>query len=80
MTRSELEHAIRAACDVAHDLAASKLVAFRDNDREFVRVLLLERLVDAETLRERLAKLPVAEEERDRLARWAEATWREIER
>ena len=32
-------------CVEAHDLAASKLVAFRDKDRDFVRVLIAEELV-----------------------------------
>lgn len=32
-------------CVEAHDLAASKLVAFRENDREFVRTLIAEELV-----------------------------------
>ena len=32
-------------CLESHDLAASKLVAHRDKDRDFVRVLLVERLV-----------------------------------
>lgn len=119
MTRSELEHAIRAACDVAddtevwvfgsqsilgqfpnapqalrqsaeadiaprnhperadclegHDLAASKLVAFRDKDREFVRVLLGEEMIDPPTLVERIASLPIPSAHRDRLAAWVHA-------
>src|SRR6202022_2414100 len=32
-------------CVEAHDLAASKLAAFRDKDRDFVRVLLAEEMV-----------------------------------
>lgn len=32
-------------CVEAHDLAASKLVAFRDKDRDFVRVLLRDNLI-----------------------------------
>lgn len=45
-------------CVEAHDLAASKLVAFRDKDREFVRVLLVENLIKPTTLRRRLGALP----------------------
>jgi transcriptional regulator with XRE-family HTH domain len=41
VTRSELEHAIRAACDVADD--TERVVGFREKDREFVRVVLAER-------------------------------------
>ena len=32
-------------CAEAHDLAASKLVAFRDKDRDFVRTLIVEKLI-----------------------------------
>ena len=45
-------------CVEAHDLAMSKLVAFRDKDREFVRILLREHLIDPKTLLQRLAELP----------------------
>ena len=45
-------------CVEAHDLAVSKLIAFRDKDRDFVRVLILERLIDPGTLRARLRHLP----------------------
>lgn len=45
-------------CVEAHDLAASKLVAFREKDREFVRVLFVENLIKPTTLRRRLAALP----------------------
>lgn len=45
-------------CVEAHDLAASKLVAFRDKDRNFVRVLLTERLISPRTLKLRIRRLP----------------------
>jgi hypothetical protein len=45
-------------CLEAHDLAVSKLVAFREKDREFVRVLLRENLIQRDTLVERLRQLP----------------------
>jgi hypothetical protein len=45
-------------CVEAHDLAASKLIAFRDKDKDFVRVLILEKLIDPGTLRARLGQLP----------------------
>jgi len=35
-------------CMEAHDLAASKLIAFRDKDRAFVRRLLIEEMIDVE--------------------------------
>lgn len=45
-------------CVEAHDLAVSKLVAFRDKDRDFVRTLLVERLIDPRKLDRRLHQLP----------------------
>jgi hypothetical protein len=45
-------------CVEAHDLAVSKLVAFRDKDRDFVRTLLVERLIDPRKLDWRLHHLP----------------------
>lgn len=45
-------------CLEGHDLAASKLVAFRDKDREFVRVLLAERMVSAKEIVRRLRQIP----------------------
>jgi hypothetical protein len=44
-------------CVEAHDLAASKLVAFREKDRDFVRTLLVEKLIDPSKLRRRLDQL-----------------------
>lgn len=61
-------------CLEAHDLAASKLAAFRDKDMDFVRVLLLERLISPRTLRARIRTLPVDEELRDRCLQWVKAT------
>lgn len=61
-------------CLQAYDLAASKLTAFRRKDREFVRVLIVERLIAAEGLRDRIRQLPVAQETCDRLLRWVDAT------
>jgi hypothetical protein len=45
-------------CVEAHDLAVSKLVAFREKDRDFVRVLLVEGLIDPRKLYRRLHQLP----------------------
>ena len=65
-------------CLEAHDLAASKLAAFREKDREFVRVLLAERLVNKRRLLERLRALDLSESRVDRLVRWVEVTYREL--
>jgi hypothetical protein len=61
-------------CLEGHDLAASKLAAFRDKDRDFVRVLLLERLVAPGLLLERIGVLAIPEEERSRRAQWVRLT------
>lgn len=61
-------------CLEAHDLAASKLVAYREKDRVFVTTLLGERLIDDRILIDRIRALPVTDEVRDRLVRWVEVT------
>ena len=61
-------------CIEPHDLAVSKLGAFREKDRDFVRALLVERLITAGLLLERLAALPPGVGGADRLRRWVQAT------
>ncbi len=60
-------------CLEAHDLAAAKLAAFRDKDRDFVRLLLVEGLIDRGVLQDRLAALAIAEADRTRLRVWIAA-------
>jgi len=64
-------------CLEVHDLAASKLAAFREKDRDFVRVLVIEKLVKARILIARLRNLP-PDVDHDRLVRWVDATVREL--
>jgi hypothetical protein len=66
-------------CLEAHDLAASKLVAFRDKDRDFVRLLLVERLISLSVLRERIQQLGVSDEEESRLLRWLDRIQSEMD-
>jgi hypothetical protein len=40
------------------DLAASKLVAWREKDRPFIEALVSQRIIDVETLRTRVRELP----------------------
>ncbi len=61
-------------CLEAHDLAASKLVAYREKDRAFVTTLLGDGLIDGDILLERIQSLPIEVDDRDRLARWVEIT------
>jgi hypothetical protein len=57
-------------CLEAHDLAASKLAAFREKDRDFVRVLLTERMINEEVLVSRIQTLDVPVEQRHRMREW----------
>jgi len=65
-------------CLGAHDLAASKLAAFRAKDREFVRVLLENGLVDARKLTRLIDRLPLSREQRDRYRAWVNRTVQEL--
>lgn len=49
-------------CLEPHDLAISKLVAGREKDREYLRVLLKHGLVNADILRERLAQTQISQD------------------
>lgn len=60
----------RAVCLEPHDLAASKLVAFRDKDLRFVRALIDEGLLDTEELSLRVQALPIGDDVRARLLAW----------
>lgn len=58
-----------------HDLVVSKLVAFRDKDREFVAALIRTGLVEPETVRERIDLLPdrVAQLVTKRMLSWLDS-------
>lgn len=61
-------------CLEAHDLAASKLFAYRPKDRDFVRTLLVEDLITPEILGERISALPIETETKERLLTWLRVT------
>jgi len=65
-------------CLEAHDLAASKLAVYREKDREFVRLLLIEKMVDAPELARRITALEVDEDVKTRLLRWVDITAGEL--
>ena len=65
-------------CMEAHDLAASKLVAYREKDRDFVRVLLTEKMIVAESLLKRIHMLPIDEQPREHLLQWVYKTIEEL--
>jgi hypothetical protein len=55
-------------CLEPHDLIISKCVAGREKDRDYVHAALRYRLVDRDTLLERLARTPIDEAHRSRIA------------
>ena len=71
-------------CLEAHDLAASKLVAFREKDRDFVRVLIVEKLIQPTTLQRRLRALParpqVTEQSGNAIQAWIRGLLRDLHR
>ncbi len=72
-------HGKTGLCIEAHDLAASKLAAYREKDKEFVRLLLIEKMIDVEILTERIRSLNVKEQLRERLLQWVKITAEELE-
>tara|TARA_B100001964_G_scaffold102932_1_gene115117 strand:- start:399 stop:932 length:534 start_codon:yes stop_codon:yes gene_type:complete len=65
-------------CLEGHDLAISKLVAFREKDREFVRTLVKEHLVNKTTLLQRVEQLPVEITLQLQLYDWIQRTCSEL--
>ncbi|NNL74728.1 MAG: hypothetical protein HKO68_00175 [Desulfobacterales bacterium] len=65
-------------CIEAHDLTASKLVACREKDRDYVRVLLTERMIVVKTVIERIQLLKIDEQLRERLLQWVQITSEEL--
>ncbi len=65
-------------CVEAHDLATSKLAAFRPKDRDFVRVLLTEEMIGAQILIERIKLLKIDEQLRKRIIQWVQRTAEEL--
>jgi uncharacterized nucleotidyltransferase DUF6036 len=65
-------------CVEAHDLAASKLAAFRDKDRDFVRVLLIEKMVKPRKLVQRIEQLPIEQAVISQLVGWVHGTVQEF--
>jgi hypothetical protein len=72
-TRGKVGH-----CVEAHDLAASKLAAYREKDREFVTALLVEGMIRPDVLAERLRSLPVQPDLLSKLEGWVRRTAREL--
>jgi hypothetical protein len=65
-------------CLEIHDLAAGKLAAYREKDRDFVRTLLIEEMIAPKTLIERTNLLNMDKDLRDRLLQWIQNTIEEL--
>jgi len=65
-------------CVETHDLAASKLVAYRQKDRDFVRLLLIESMIDSQILLDRISLLGIDKSLRERLIQWVNITAAEL--
>lgn len=57
-------------CVEGHDLAASKLIAFRDKDRTFVRRLLIEDMIDVGELINRIQSIDTEKDLKKRALDW----------
>tara|TARA_R100001143_G_scaffold63512_1_gene71138 strand:- start:20979 stop:21509 length:531 start_codon:yes stop_codon:yes gene_type:complete len=57
-------------CIEAHDLAASKLIAFREKDTEFVRLLIIEEMISTDILLDRLNNTDAEVELLERSKNW----------
>jgi hypothetical protein len=75
--RNENTRGCTGWCLEVHDLAASKLVAGREKDLDFVRALFRHAMIDPATVKERIAGLPVLEDRRTHVARVAARLARE---
>lgn len=58
------------SCVESHDLAASKLIAYREKDINFVRTLLVEELISAGTLEERIKLIETEIVLKERALNW----------
>ena len=67
-------------CLEVHDLAASKLAAYREKDRSFVRVLLIEEMIEAQILLTRIRLLGLEKPLRERLVQWVRNTVEDLQR
>ncbi|MDJ0318978.1 DUF6036 family nucleotidyltransferase [Pseudarthrobacter sp. PS3-L1] len=63
--RNEATNNATGLCLEPHDLCTAKLMAHREKDFEFVRALMLARLIDPAILKERLASIDISVVESD---------------
>lgn len=74
MTRAVFSYVgdITAICPDLHDLAASKCAAGREKDADYIRVLLRHKLVNLDTLIERIGLLDVAGNNVQHITQWTQ--------
>jgi hypothetical protein len=61
-----------------HDLATSKLTAYKENDRDSVCTSLIEKVIAPKTLSERINVLNIDKYLRKRLLQWIQNTIKEL--
>lgn len=65
-------------CLEVHDLAASKIVAHREKDRVFVTTLIQEKLINSQTLMERVETMQLEEERWQHIQDWIRITAEDV--
>lgn len=65
-------------CLEIHDLAGSKLAAFREKDKYFVRTLLIENFINHSILLQRIVNLDIDSRVKETISRWLHATVEEL--
>lgn len=73
-----IENEKRGYCVEAHDLAISKLIAFRHKDIEFVRTLILEKMIYTDMLLKRLKKTDAKDPLLERAENWVRMIRKEL--
>lgn len=61
-----------------HDLAVSKILAFRQKDRDFVRSLLIHDMVHAGTLIDRMKQTQAPDESKEQVLEWIRLSSEEL--
>ena len=64
----------KGLCLEVHDLAASKISAFRPKDKDFVRTLIVEKLLDSSILMQRVREMSFDEKLKEDVIKWLEYT------
>ncbi len=65
-------------CLEVHDIAASKLLAYREKDRVFVTTLIKEKLINSQTLLERIQTIPLGADKIQQMRNWIRITTEDV--